>query len=153
MRKVRVYVDTSVFGGARDEEFAEASKAFLERVRAGAYTILVSPVTADELEQAPHEVRQVLRSLPRAAIEDVPVNDEVHALADAYVTGGILPETSRGDALHVAVATVAAADLILSWNFRHIVNYDRTQRFNAVNLLNGYRTLDIRSPLEMVHGD
>ena len=153
MRKARVYVDTSVFGGTQDEEFEEASKSFFERVKAGEYTILISPVTAGELEEAPDSVRQVLRDVPREAIEDIAVDQEVQALAHAYVSDGGLPEAAAGDALHVAAATVAEANLILSWNFRHIVNYDRIQRFNAVNLMNGYRTLDIRSPLEMGYGD
>ncbi len=60
---------------------------------------------------------------------------------------------SRGDAIHVAAATVAGADLVLSWNFKHIVNYDRIHKYNAVNLLNGYRQIDIRSPMELTHGE
>ena len=53
------------------------------------------------------------------------------------------------DALHVAAATVARADLILSWNFKHIVNYQRIRRFNGVNALEGYVAIEIRSPLEL----
>ena len=53
----------------------------------------------------------------------------------------------------MAAATVASADLILSWNFKHIVRYDRIQRFNGVNALHGYHPLDIRSPLELDYDD
>ena len=49
----------------------------------------------------------------------------------------------------MAAATVADADLILSWNFKHIVNYDRIRGFNGVNLKHGYRALSIISPMEL----
>ena len=71
------------------------------------------------------------------------------ALADAYIAAGALAEASREDATHVAVATVARADLVLSWNFKHIVNYHRIQKFNSVNLANNYGLIDIRSPFEI----
>ncbi len=153
MRKIRVYVDTSVFGGTEDEEFAEASRRFFLRVRRGEFTVLLSAHTVDELAPAPQQVFQVLRDLPRHCVETVATNEEAEALAEAYIEAGVLGAASRMDALHVAAATVAGADLILSWNFKHIVCYDRIQLFNGVNILNGYRALDIRSPLEMDYDD
>jgi len=82
-----------------------------------------------------------------------PLVEEAKELATLYLDGGILGRASAEDAFHVAIATVAGADLILSWNFKHIVNYERIRKFNAVNLMNGYKTLDIRSPWEMEYGD
>ncbi len=73
-------------------------------------------------------------------------------LADAYIAAQALTEASQEDAIHVAAATVARANLILSWNFKHIVNYERIQRFNSVNLANNYGLIDIRSPLEIGDG-
>jgi hypothetical protein len=70
-------------------------------------------------------------------------------LADAYISAGIVGENAREDAVHAAAAAVASADLIMSWNFRHIVRYDRIQGFNGVNVLSAYRALDIRCPLEV----
>ena len=78
-------------------------------------------------------------------------DDEVTALAEAYIAAGVLGRASELDARHVATATVARADVLLSWNFKHIVNYDRIRKFNGVNVLNGYSTIDVRSPLEMEH--
>jgi len=153
VRKIRVYVDTSVFGGTQDEEFAEPSRRFFERVDQGEYLVLLSATTYGELERAPEGVSRVLRRLSRQEFEEVPVDAEVRALADAYLEAGIVGRASADDALHVAAATVSGADVILSWNFRHIVNYDRIRKFNAVNLMRGYRTLDVRSPLEMGYGD
>lgn len=153
MHRIRVYADTSVFGGVHDEEFAEASKRFFGRVRAGEYLVLVSQVTLDELLAAPENVRQVLDSLPEGSFMELPVDEEAKALARAYVDAGALGQAFFEDASHVAIATVAGANLILSWNFRHIVNYSRIQKFNAVNLLNGYKTMDVCSPLEIEYGD
>jgi len=149
MHKVRVYVDTSVIGGTQDEEFAGPSKRFFERVRNGQYVLLVSPTTTGELDEAPPDVRAVMDTLPPACIEHVPLGTEVDILANAYIEAGALGRAQQADALHVAAATVAGADLILSWNFKHIVRYDRVRKFNGVNTIEGYRALDIRSPMEI----
>jgi len=152
VRRIRVYVDTSVFGGTQDEEFREASDLFLDRVRRGEYRILISEVTYGELEGAPEAVHRVLEDLPDAAFEQVPTGDEARALANEYIAAGVVGAGSLDDALHVATATVAGADLIVSWNFRHIVNYDRVRKFNGVNLMKGYQTVNVCSPLEVAYG-
>jgi len=153
VHSIRVYVDTSVFGGARDEAFAESSLRFFERVRNGEFAALISQVSLDELATAPKAVRTVLSDLPAQQVQRIAITDEVRALADAYVAAGAVGEANVDDALHVAAATVAHADVIVSWNFRHIVNFQRIRRFNGVNLGSGYAMLDIRSPLEMEYGD
>ncbi len=153
MRQLRVYVDTSVFGGTQDEEFRKPSRRFFERVLRGESTVIVSPVTYSELEQAPEAVQRVVDDLPEGAIEQVALSQEARELAKAYVDAGVLSESSLDDAAHVATATVARADLIVSWNFRHIVNFDRIRKFNAVNLMMGYPTLSVCSPMEVAYGD
>jgi len=153
MPRARVYVDTSVFGGTQDDEFARSSQRFFDRVRSGEIVALVSQVSLDELALAPEAIQTVLGDLPERHVQRVPITDEVRLLADAYVAAGAVAEASMDDALHVAAATVAHADVIVSWNFRHIVNYHRIRRFNSVNLGSGYPMLDIRSPLEMEYGD
>jgi len=153
MRILRVYVDTSVFSGTKDKEFAGPSRRFFANVRKGKYVVLVSQIVLGELQPAPPLVKRVLESIPKRSIERVEMTDDVAQLADAYVAAGILTETSKDDALHVAMATVARADLIVSWNFRHIVNFHRIQLYNSVNLANGYGLVDVRSPLEVVYDD
>ena len=149
MRRIRVYVDTSVFGGTTDEEFAVASRRFFESVHRGEFVVLVFQITMDELTGAPDEVRQVLKDLPHGCIVQVAADQEANALAQAYLDAGILSSSHIADAIHVATATVAGADLILSWNFRHIVNYDRIRKYNGVNALKRYPPVEIHSPLEM----
>ena len=65
----------------------------------------------------------------------------------------IISEKFRNDALHIAMATVESADILVSWNFKHVVHYDKIRRFNGVNLELGYKMIDIRSPREVAnHG-
>ena len=153
MHRTRVYVDTSVFGGTQDEEFANASKKFFDRVRVGQYVVLISRITLEELAGAPAMVLENMESLPQTSIERIPMVQEARELAASYLEAEILGHASAEDASHVAIATVAGADLILSWNFKHIVNYERIRKFNSVNLMNGYKSLDIRSPWDLEYGD
>jgi hypothetical protein len=153
MHRMRVYVDTSVFGGAFDEQFAEPSRLFLDHVKQGRYFILISAVTFDELQGAPNNVRQLIDSIPAGSLEEITINQEVIKLAQAYIAAGALGPAMENDALHVAAATVAKADVILSWNFKHIVNFDRILKFNGVNIMNGYSQISIHSPLEMTYDD
>jgi len=152
-RKVHVYVDTSVFGGTEDEEFAVPSRRFFARVHRGEFVALISQITLDELAGAPKEVQQVFKDLPGESFVVVPADQEALALAQAYLDANILGRSSLADAIHVAVATVAGADVILSWNFRHIVNYDRIHKYNGVNALKGYQPVEIHSPMEMTDAD
>ncbi len=155
MHRTQAYVDTSVFGGVLDDEFSDASAAFFAQVQRGRYVVLISEITLMELSKAPDEVQKVLAGLAPAQVVKVPqsLEDEAVELAAAYIAAGILGKASHDDAAHVAVATVARADLILSWNFRHIVNYERINAFNGLNSLNGYPQIAIHSPLEMRHDD
>jgi predicted nucleic acid-binding protein len=153
LHKIRVYVDTSVFGGTQDEEFAEATKAFFERVRHGKFVLLISEETIRELFDAPETVRSFWESLSREGMERVVIDDEVKELAEKYIRAGVLGPASTSDALHVATASVAGADLILSWNFKHIVNFNRIKGFNGVNVMNGYPFMAILSPLEVAYED
>jgi predicted nucleic acid-binding protein len=153
MKRMRIYVDTSVIGGTRDEEFAEASNRLMEKALRGEITILVSTQVMTELYDAPDAVRAAMDRIPEDSIERVRISPEVVALAEAYIEAGIVGPGSEGDAKHVAAATVSKADVIVSWNFRHIVNFDRIRQYNVVNVQNGYAPLEIRTPSEMVYDD
>ena len=150
MRRLRVYADTSVFGGCFDEEFAEITVRFFDEVRQGRFRLVVSSTTLRELHRAPEEVRRVVGSIPEAAIETFEVDEEVTALPDAYIESGVVGPASLLDAEHIAAAAVADVDLIVSWNFKHIVNFQKIRGYHAVNLLRGYRQIPIHSPWEVV---
>lgn len=114
---------------------------------------MIGATTIAELVRAPDLVQAVLADLPPAGVFRCGVNDEVEELRDAYLAAGVLSPKWRGDATHVATATVHDADLLVSWNFRHIVNFDRIRLFNAVNIRLGYAQIAIHSPQELQYAD
>lgn len=150
MSKLRVYVDTSVIGGCLDSEFAEESRALLDMACRGKIVLLISYLLLDELRRAPMSVKEILDAVPATQVEFLSPSEEAFRLHDRYLTEGVVSSGSSDDALHVALATVAKADIIVSWNFKHIVHYDKIRKFNGVNLMEGHSTIDIRSPLEVI---
>ena len=150
MKKLRIYIDTSIIGGCLDEEFAEPSNALLEMARTGKVNLLLSELLAEEIREAPENVREILASLSGDFVEEFPITTEALELRGDYLRAGVLGAASADDALHVALATIAHAEMIVSWNFKHIVHYEKIRGFNAVNLLKGYPQIEIRSPREVV---
>ena len=150
--KPRIYTDTSALGGCEDDEFREPSRRLLEAFRSGELTLVLSELTLRELEAAPEAVRTVLERVPSGHVEVLALNREAEELATAYFSDGAIGERMLADALHIALATVARVDVLVSWNFKHIVNLRRIHAFNGVNLKRGYPLLEIRTPRE-VTGD
>ena len=148
-RPLRVYADTSVFGGVFDEEFEEASRVFFNQVQSGCFHLLTSPIVQEELELAPAEVRDFFDETLEL-IEIVDVSDEALLLQKAYPDAKIISQRWSVDALHVALATVAECSVIVSWNFRHIVHSEKIPLYNAVNTLEGYANIAIYSPWEVI---
>lgn len=147
---MRVYFDTSVFGGCFDEEFAEWSLPLVALVRSGKYRAVISEVTEMELRYAPDVVKDLVRTLPTKQLEVYPLTDEATFLANAYIKEKVVTKKSLADTQHIAVASIARVDLLVSWNFKHIVNFDRIRLYNAVNLKLGFPMLEIRSPRDLV---
>ena len=152
-RQLRAYVDTSVFGGVFDSEFETASRAFLESVRTGKMLAMVGATTLAELAQAPVRVQQIFADLPADVVVRCGITTEVERLRDAYLAAGVLTPKWSDDATHVATATVHDSDVLVSWNFRHIVNFDKIRLFNAVNMRLGYGVISIHSPMELQYDD
>ena len=151
MFRPRIYVDTSVIGGCFDEEFDEYSVQLFEEFIAGKIIPIISDVVLFELEGAPEEVKNVLEQVPDDHIEYVSLNDESITLANAYLEDGVVTESSLSDARHIAIATVERVDVLVSWNYKHIVNINRIHLLNSVNLKLGYPILEIRSPREVLY--
>lgn len=146
--KQRIYIDTSVFGGYYDEEFADHTIPLFERIRNGEFILLFSELTQEELENAPEKVKELVRSLKAIDTEFLETTVEVIDLAKEYIKEKVVGKTSFADCLHIALATVNRADFLVSWNFRHIVNIQRIRGYNSVNIKNGCKQLEIRSPRE-----
>ena len=131
MKVLRVYADTSVFGGCFDEEFEEESRALFEEVANGRFVLVISFVTLRELRRSPDHVRRILEELPMSSIEMLPDSPEVERLRDAYLQAGVVGPNSADDAEHIAAASVAEVDVVVSWNFEHIVHIDRNSRLRS----------------------
>ena len=144
----RIYLDTSVFGGYFDEEFTEHTVPLFDRLKNNEFTLLFSTVTQDELEGAPEKVKELVKSLKPEYTDFLDTNDEVVNLALEYISEKVVGRTSYADCLHIALATINHADFLVSWNFKHIVNVDRIRGYNSINIKNGYKQLEIRSPRE-----
>jgi len=149
MKIQRIYVDTSVIGGCFDLEFSEWSNGLLQDFRNGIFQPLLSEVIGAEIDDAPENVQSVFAELMTFNAEMLTVEESELELADEYQKRGILKPTFYADGLHIALAAVAEADLLVSWNFKHIVRFDKIRLFNAVNIEFGYQPLQIFSPREV----
>lgn len=150
-RKWRLYLDTSVFGGCFDtvQKWAEDSRRVMDYFIKGRATLISSEILENELATAHAAVRNMFLSIPDSAIEKFNVGTEVDNLAHAYITAGVISGRWLEDCQHVAIATVARADAIVSWNFKHIVRLNRIKGYNQVNLMSGYGLITVVSPKEV----
>jgi hypothetical protein len=125
MRLQRIYIDTSVIGGCHDEEFATWSLGLMKDFRLGNFKAVVSTIVDAEIQDAPNKVKETYY--------------ELIALDHEFL---------------IALASVFNVDLLVSWNFKHIVHFDKIRRFTAVNIERGYKPLQIYSPREVTnYGD
>jgi predicted nucleic acid-binding protein len=147
--KQKFYFDTSVFGGVFDKEFEEETLQLFERVKLGKIICMYSDLTETEILNAPENVRTYFKNLPKENTERLIVDAEIIELATKYIEEKVVGKTSFDDCLHIAAATINKADILVSWNFKHIVNVYRIRGYNSINLRMNYLSLEIRSPKEI----
>lgn len=149
MRIQRIYIDTSVLGGYFDKEFDVATQKLFDEVKKGEYKVVISNVTEGELLNAPERVRTLLNDL-NIDYEVLKLTDDAVNLALEYIKENVVGQTSYDDCLHIAIATISRLDLLVSWNFNHIVNIKRIRGYNGINIKNGYPSIEIRSPKDLI---
>lgn len=149
----RLYVDTSVFGAIFDEEDQgriELTRAVLGRLKVSPFEAFIGTPVLEEISIAPPRLRVALerqvKTLSPILIEEGPASLR---LAEAYIAARLVKPSKRNDARHIALATVADLDAIVSWNFRDMVNLKKKNIVHSVNAKFGYRLIDIVSPLEV----
>ena len=140
----RIYVDMSVFYGAPAKEFSHDSKIFWDTVRSGGIVLIVSDILDAEMRRSPAYIQKQFDLLPQSLIERVVSTNESDALAAQYVAKNVVGESSLDDCKHIALATIAGADALVSWNFKHIVY--RRAGYNDVNSALGYPKIKIQTP-------
>jgi len=146
----RIYADTSVFGGFFEIEFEQWTKPFIEKFIVGEYKLLYSQLTELELQRAPRKVRNLVMSIPVEHLEFLPVTVEADNLANRYIQENVVGQTNIEDCRHIAIATLNNADILASWNFKHIVNVRRIRGYNSANYRYGHKILEIRTPREII---
>lgn len=152
MRTPTLYLDTSVLGGYFDDEWRQPTQELWRQMESGLWHFVCSDVTTGEIEDAPEQVRNLFfATFPPETL--LVTTEEMDALASAYVAQGVVTAKYQDDARHVAACSVSNLHLLVSWNFRHLVNVQRETGFNAVNLLQGYQTIRIVSPMELIYGN
>ncbi|WP_295119285.1 hypothetical protein [uncultured Chitinophaga sp.] len=148
---VNVYTDTSVIGGCFDVEFKEWSQALFKEFASGAKTLILSESVIFELEGASDNIKGMLTTVHSNNQLILPLTEEVKILARTYINEGALSNKSYYDALHIAYATICRADVLASWNFKHIVNLNKIRLYNAINERLGYQPIEIRTPREILN--
>lgn len=148
--KLRLYLDTSVFSAYVDERAPERRRETMEFwERLPEFEAATSEVTRREVGRVPDAAQRerLLRLVEEVAVHAV--TDEMRALAKRYMEAGIFPTGNRNDALHVAAAALTRQDVVVSWNFRHLVNRRRRAAINHLNVSSGLPTIDIVAPPEV----
>jgi hypothetical protein len=151
----KVYIETSVWGMTLQNQpraLRQPTKQFLRQCRSGIFVPYISTVVLQEIALAPASAaKQMVREINRLAPVALELSQESERLAEAYVTAGVVPAKKRDDARHVAIATVAGLEIVVSWNNRHLANEHKRSLFNAVNRLAGYEQgLAIHTPFEVM---
>lgn len=146
---MRIYIDTSVVGGYFDKEFEKSTKELFQKVEKSEITLVVSELLEAELLRAPERVKKFLAKYAENRIEKVELTEEANQLADLYINEQVVGHASKADCQHIAIATVNKVDVLVSWNFKHIVNLKRIRGYNSVNLKHNYPMLEIRTPKEV----
>ncbi len=146
----RIYVDNSVIGGLHDPEFAHHTEQLFHEFKIGLYLPVISKITFDEIKGAPQRVVDSFQDLAEIA-EWVEVPEDAVELSRVYLKEGRFTPRMQTDTLHIATASVHRVDVLVSWNFRDIVNLNKIVIYNAVNLKMGYPQIEIRNPREIIH--
>jgi len=154
MKKVSLYMDTSVLGGLfdiEDKKRVDTADSLIKLIKNEIFEGFISFLTLEEMVKAPYEMREKLRNtVTEAGLKILEETEECIELANAYVNNEIIPAKYRNDARHIAIGVYHEVDFIVSWNYRHMVNITVRRLINSTNLRMGYKPVEIISPEEVV---
>jgi hypothetical protein len=150
----RVYVETSVWGMTlvnQPRALRQPTKEFLRQCTLSLFLPYISTVVLEEVAMAPAAAAsRMMREINKLAPPALKLSEESEQLAEAYLRAGVIPAKKLDDARHVAIATVAGLEIVVSWNHRHLANERKSILFNEVNRLAGYKELAIHTPFEVM---
>ena len=150
MKKLKIYIDTSVISHLQADDVPEKMAKTLEFWKClinGEYESYISELVVAEFSNCPEPKKSQLESiLMQAPLVELEVDDEVTTLADRYMEEGIFPRRYRDDAIHVALASVFGCNVVVSWNFKHMVKIKTILGVNGINKIMGYSYIEIVTP-------
>ena len=156
MKKLKLYLDTSVISHLDQQDAPDKmcdTRRLWERVKSGEFDVCISPAVMIELDGCTEPKRSDLLSLlGEADYTELDETEEVLDLAGKYLDAGILPKKSNRDRQHIAYACANNCDMVISWNFKHLVNYKTITGVKSVNALAGYREMPIYTPTMLIEG-
>ena|ERR1017187_6757526 len=157
MKKTKIYLDTTVinflFAEDSPEYMKKTKEFFSEYVKPKIYDVYASEVVIKEIYKTSNIEKQkkLLNVIPEYDLMFLESNDEAKRLGDIYLFENIIPANKIEDAEHIGLATVSEMDILLSWNFQHLANYNRKRKVKVVNERENYNyPLDIITPLEIL---
>lgn len=149
---MKVYVENSVIGGYYDKEFKRPTRKLFDLFRLEIHQPVISELTLVELmDGAPEQVIDLIDELQEHKLIVLPRTKESTQLTKAYLKKGVVTQNWKEDAEHIAIATVHNVDVLVSWNFRHILKLDRIEGFNNVNKSLNYHPIEIKSPMRFIY--
>lgn len=153
MIKQKFYLDTSVFNFllAEDEPTKRKVTEELFKKLPDLGEIYISDIVSLEVLESSSPIRErLIAVINKQEPIILTIDEEIRELAEEYIRAGIIPAKYRDDALHIAVAVVNRLDVIVSWNFEHIVKLKTKREVNGLNLMLGYKEIEIVSPEEVI---
>jgi predicted nucleic acid-binding protein len=152
-----LYLDTSVlnfFFEDKDLEKANSTRELFREIRNGKFNAYISELVLREIGKTRGLKRERLLSLINTyKIPWLEVTPECMELTEKYMGRKIFPSKYRDDGLHIAIATVHQIDVVVSWNLRHMVKLRTRREVKAINIVEGYKEIEICTPMEVIESD
>jgi predicted nucleic acid-binding protein len=156
MKIPKMYLDTSIISHLRQEDVPEKMRdtiRFWDAIKAGEYDVAISQVTLDEIDRCPEPKKnELLRELSEITYQFIEPSIEIEAIAAKFVENNILTVKNIDDCRHIAASIVCECDAIVSWNFKHIVNYKTIRGVKLISLMTGYKEVAIYTPTILIAG-
>jgi predicted nucleic acid-binding protein len=155
MKKQKIYLDTSVISyldQPEREEKWEESHTLWDIIKSDTYNVYISDVTIEEIQKCEETKRSVLfKYLAEINYTKLVITEETENLAEKIISNKILKRKSYDDCLHIASAVISECDMIISWNFKHLVNVETIDGIRAINIIEKYKTINIYSPSMLIY--
>ncbi|MCL2050191.1 MAG: PIN domain-containing protein [Lachnospiraceae bacterium] len=156
-KKLKIYIDTSVVShldaSDRPEWMADTLKLW-EDMANGKYEIFTSNVAIGEIYKCSEPKRSfMLDKLKEIELSVVNAETKVEDLSQEFIKLGILKEKSLDDCMHIATALLLKCDVIVSWNFKHIVNDKTIEGVKTISKTKGFDGIKIYCPSILIGGD